>query len=76
MKLRQLALATAVAAAGLTSALMPSVATAQAKDQFFPVLVYRTGAYAPNGVPWANGYVDYLKPVSYTHLTLPTICSV
>ena len=61
MKLRQLALATAVAAAGLTSALMPSVATAQAKDQFFPVLVYRTGAYAPNGVPWANGYVDYLK---------------
>jgi len=61
MKLRQLALATAVAAAGLTSALLPSVATAQAKDQFFPVLVYRTGAYAPNGVPWANGYVDYLK---------------
>ena len=61
MKLRQLALATAVAAAGLTTALMPSVATAQAKDQFFPVLVYRTGAYAPNGVPWANGYVDYLK---------------
>jgi len=61
MKLRQLALATAVAAAGLSSALLPSVATAQAKDQFFPVLVYRTGAYAPNGVPWANGYVDYLK---------------
>ena len=61
MKLRQLALATAVAAAGLTSALLPSVATAQAKDQFFPVLVYRTGAYAPNGVPWANGYVDSLK---------------
>jgi branched-chain amino acid transport system substrate-binding protein len=61
MKLRQLALATAVAAAGLTSALLPTVATAQAKDQFFPVLVYRTGAYAPNGVPWANGYVDYLK---------------
>ena len=36
-------------------------AFAQAKEQFFPVLVYRTGAYAPNGVPWANGYVDYLK---------------
>jgi branched-chain amino acid transport system substrate-binding protein len=61
MKLRQLALAATVAAAGLSSALLPSVATAQAKDQFFPVLVYRTGAYAPNGVPWANGYVDYLK---------------
>jgi branched-chain amino acid transport system substrate-binding protein len=29
-----------------------------------PVLVYRTGAYAPNGTPWANGYVDYLKLVN------------
>jgi branched-chain amino acid transport system substrate-binding protein len=28
------------------------------------VLVYRTGAYAPNGVPWANGYVDYLKLIN------------
>ena len=26
--------------------------------------VYRTGAYAPNGVPFANGYVDYLKLVN------------
>ena len=39
-------------------------ALAQAKEQFFPVLVYRTGAYAPNGVPFANGYVDYLKLVN------------
>jgi len=39
-------------------------AFAQAKEQFFPVLVYRTGAYAPNGVPFANGYVDYLKLVN------------
>ena len=29
-----------------------------------PVLVYRTGAYAPNGVPWADGFVDYLKLVN------------
>ena len=64
MKLRQLALATAVAAAGLSSALIPTLASAQAKEQFFPVLVYRTGAYAPNGVPFANGYVDYLKLVN------------
>ncbi|MBA2413919.1 MAG: ABC transporter substrate-binding protein, partial [Burkholderiaceae bacterium] len=33
-------------------------------EQFFPVLVYRTGAYGPNGNPWANGYVDYLKLVN------------
>jgi branched-chain amino acid transport system substrate-binding protein len=36
-------------------------AAAAGKEQFFPVLSYRTGAYAPNGAPWANGYVDYLK---------------
>lgn len=39
-------------------------AFAQAKEQFFPVMVYRTGAYAPNGIPFANGYVDYLKLVN------------
>jgi len=53
MKLRNFAMA-----AGLAAAL---AAPAFAADQFFPVLVYRTGAYAPNGTPWANGYVDYLK---------------
>lgn len=47
-----------LAAAALLAA---NAALAQAKEQFFPVLVYRTGAYAPNGVPYANGYVDYLK---------------
>jgi branched-chain amino acid transport system substrate-binding protein len=57
MKLRNLILAVAAAAAGAS-------AFAQAKEQFFPVLVYRTGAYAPNGVPFANGYVDYLKLVN------------
>ena len=64
MKLRQLVLATTVAAAGLSSALVPSVATAQAKEQFFPLLVYRTGAYAPNGTPWANGKQDYIKMIN------------
>lgn len=64
MKLRSLALAAAVAATTLTGALVAPSAHAQAKEQFFPVLVYRTGAYAPNGVPWANGFVDYLKLVN------------
>ncbi|NCW38666.1 MAG: ABC transporter permease [Betaproteobacteria bacterium] len=64
MKLRQFVLSAAVVAAGVSSALVPSVASAQAKEQFFPVLVYRTGAYAPNGIPFANGYVDYLKLVN------------
>ena len=57
MKLRNLALAACMTAVGIT-------AFAQAKEQFFPVLPYRTGPYAPNGVPWANGYVDYLKLVN------------
>ena len=61
MKLRQIALTATVVAAGLSGVLTTSLASAQAKEQFFPALVYRTGAYAPNGVPFANGYVDYLK---------------
>jgi branched-chain amino acid transport system substrate-binding protein len=60
MKLRKLVLATSLVAVG-ASALMAGNAFAQAKEQFIPVLSYRTGPYAPNGVPWANGYVDYIK---------------
>ncbi len=29
-------------------------------EQFIPRLVYRTGPYAPNGIPFADGYADYL----------------
>ena len=59
-------LAVSVAAAGAVAAIVPSApAFAQAKAQFFPALVYRTGAYAPNGVPFANGYADYMKKVRY-----------
>ncbi|ENO88679.1 ABC transporter substrate-binding protein [Thauera aminoaromatica] len=64
MKFRNLALAAAIASVGLSSAVFSTAAQAQAQDQFFPVLVYRTGAYAANGNPWANGYVDYLKPIN------------
>jgi branched-chain amino acid transport system substrate-binding protein len=62
MKLSRFLIAAAVVAAG-ASALTTS-AFAQAKEQFFPLLVYRTGAYAPNGTPWANGKQDYLKMVN------------
>jgi branched-chain amino acid transport system substrate-binding protein len=41
------------------------VAPAQAqKEQFIPVLVYRTGVYAVSGVPYANGEVDYYKLIN------------
>jgi len=39
-------------------------ACAQSKEQFFPLLVYRTGPYAPNGTPWADGKQDYLKMIN------------
>src|SRR5574341_1864283 len=64
MKLKSIAMACTLAAAGMSALLAATAAQAQAKEQFFPVLVYRTGAYAPNGVPFANGYVDYLKLVN------------
>jgi branched-chain amino acid transport system substrate-binding protein len=63
MKLRNLVLALGVGAAVGSSFLAPP-ASAQAKQQFFPVLTGRTGAVAPNAAPWANGYVDYFKLVN------------
>ncbi|MDH5676124.1 MAG: ABC transporter substrate-binding protein [Myxococcales bacterium] len=35
-------------------------AAAKGKGQYFPGLMYRSGPYAPNGIPFANGYADYL----------------
>ena len=55
-------LLTAAFAAGALAGATPVYA--QANEQFIPVLVYRSGAYAPNGIPWANGFVDYLNLVN------------
>ena len=52
----------AAAAAGLGLGLWADGAMAQ-NEQFIPRLVYRTGAYAPNGVPFANGYADYIDMI-------------
>ncbi|MBX3674583.1 MAG: ABC transporter substrate-binding protein [Burkholderiales bacterium] len=60
--IRMKAAAAAIAVAGALG--MVHEAAAQANEIFVPVLVYRTGAYAPNGVPWADGFVDYLKLVN------------
>ena len=62
MKLRHLMLAVAAVVAGAST--LSTSAYAQAKEQFFPLLSYRTGPYAPNGVPWANGKQDYLKMIN------------
>jgi branched-chain amino acid transport system substrate-binding protein len=55
---------TLLSIATLAAALISGSAMAQGKEQYFPVLSYRTGPYAPNGAPWANGFVDYLKLVN------------
>ena len=47
-------------AAALSAAAMSVPAMAQQNEQFFPLLVYRTGPYAPNGIPFADGVADYL----------------
>jgi len=37
---------------------------AKNEQQYFPLLTFRTGAYASSGTPWANGFVDYFKLVN------------
>src|SRR5499426_4115951 len=37
----------------------PTLAAAQPKEIYIPLLVYRTGPYAPSGIPIADGFVDY-----------------
>ena len=59
MKMRHLA-ALAVATAALNFAAGEALAQS---EQFIPRLVYRTGPYAPNGIPFADGYDDYLDMV-------------
>jgi len=64
MKIKTLALASAIAATGLGSLLSVPLAQAQSAEQFVPLLVYRTGQFAPLGIPWADGKQDYLKLVN------------
>jgi branched-chain amino acid transport system substrate-binding protein len=57
---------TAAAALALTGALAATATPvlAQAQEQFVPLLVYRTGSFAPLGIPWADGKLDYIKLIN------------
>jgi branched-chain amino acid transport system substrate-binding protein len=55
MTLRRLGLALLMVAA----LAWPLSALAQGPSVFVPLLVYRTGPFAPNGIPSANGFHDY-----------------
>ena len=49
----RLKLLVATAAAAVVMGTAPALA-----DLVFPSLSYRTGPYAPNGIPFADGYAD------------------
>src|SRR6202166_4476223 len=57
MQLKNLAIGL-VTAGAIVWTLAASEALAQ-NEQFLPALVYRTGPYAPNGIPFADGVIDY-----------------
>jgi branched-chain amino acid transport system substrate-binding protein len=50
-----------LAAATLLAAAAAPATSAAAQEQYVPLLVYRTGPYAPNGIPLANGQADYFN---------------
>ena len=61
---RNIALAVATVAAGMGALVASPAVQAQGQEQFMPLLVYRTGQFAPLGIPWADGKQDYLKLVN------------
>ncbi len=53
---------TTIIAAAVIAGSLAGAATAFAADsQFIGSLVYRTGPYAPGGIPWADGFADYIN---------------
>jgi branched-chain amino acid transport system substrate-binding protein len=59
MRLR--ALLIGVMALAVVAAPLAGAALAQGNQVYIPLLVYRTGAYAPSGIPNANGFNDYFN---------------
>jgi len=57
------ALTLGLLALGTVLAALPSPAAAQ-NEMFVPMLVYRTGPYAPSGTPFANGFHDYIAMIN------------
>ena len=54
--MRKFTLALVAAALGVAATAAPALAQ---NEQFLPALVYRTGPYAVNGIPFADGVQDY-----------------
>ena len=62
MSLKTLTVTTLAVFAACTGLYASSVSAQN--EQFFPGLTYRTGPYAPNGIPLANGVRDYYQLVN------------
>jgi branched-chain amino acid transport system substrate-binding protein len=50
--------------AGAALCALVAAGPAGAESLFYPSLVYRSGAYAPNGIPFANGVADYVAMIN------------
>ena len=53
-----------ILAAALALGPLAGAVAAQDKTMFIPLLVYRTGPFAPNGIPSANGFNDYFNLIN------------
>jgi branched-chain amino acid transport system substrate-binding protein len=51
-------------ALALVVAVGPVPAAGAEQAIFIPSMAYRTGPYAPSGIPWANGFADYFMLVN------------
>lgn len=60
MNRRTVSILAMVLAPGMSTPL----ALGQTREVFVPLFVYRTGPYAINGVPIANGFVDYFRLIN------------
>ena len=49
---------------------------ARAQQERMPVIGFLNSASPDAFAPYVGGFLQGLRAVSYTHLTLPTICSV
>ncbi|HEU4371148.1 MAG TPA: ABC transporter substrate-binding protein [Methylomirabilota bacterium] len=59
MKLRAFLIGGLIAA--VVAGPLAGAVLAQGNTMFIPLLVYRTGPFAPNGIPSANGFNDYFN---------------
>jgi branched-chain amino acid transport system substrate-binding protein len=62
MTFRKFGLAAAAAVVLAGSFAVP--APVAAEEQFVPLLVYRTGPYAPSGIPLADGFNDFMQLIN------------